>query len=541
MNHPMVRSLRSALALLSLCLGGAAFGAVPSAAQVATVSALEGLRTRAERTDYLETTRYDEAVGFMEAVANAAPHAYLQTMGYTSEGRPIPMLVMGRVEDGSPEAVRASGKLVVYLQGNIHGGEVPGKEALLMLARELAADPDHPWFQELVLLVVPVYNADGNERVSLTNRPRQNGPYGGMGQRPNAQGYDLNRDHMKLDSPEARSVAAMLSAYDPQVGVDLHTTNGTRHAYHLTYSPPLHPGTAPSILTLLREEAFPRITETILQQDGWHFYYYGNARERDGEMGWYTFDHRPRFNNNYLGLRNRVAILSEAYAYATFRDRVAATRRFVEEILAWASERPDAIRRSVSLASASVVGERLPVRAEVQGSDALVEILMGAVETGRHPLTGATVLNRLDVVEPVPMREYGTFRGTEFERAPEAYFVLPNAEIVEDRLAAHGVTFRRITSPRPMRVEAFAMDSSRVAGREFQGHRERTVFGSWDSTTVTLPEGSLVVPVDQDLGRLAFYLLEPRSDDGLTAWGLLDEFVEAGEFPVYRGELPPGS
>ena len=124
-----------------------------------------------------------------------------------------------------------------------------------MLLRDLLAGQHREWRESMVLLIAPVYNADGNERVTLTNRGRQHGPIGGMGQRPNAQGYDLNRDHMKLDSPEARSVARLLSEYDPQVAIDLHTTNGTRHAYHITYSPPLHPNTPAGIDDFLRERA----------------------------------------------------------------------------------------------------------------------------------------------------------------------------------------------------------------------------------------------------------------------------------------------
>ncbi len=85
-------------------------------------------------------------------------------------------------------------------------------------------------------MMAPIYNADGNERVNLYNRPRQNGPFGGMGQRANAQGLDLNRDHMKARSAEATSLIGLMNAYDPHVLIDLHTTNGTRHGYHLTYS-----------------------------------------------------------------------------------------------------------------------------------------------------------------------------------------------------------------------------------------------------------------------------------------------------------------
>ena len=455
-------------------------------------------------------------------------------MGYTNEGRAIPLLVVGDVEDGSAEAVRASGKLRVYLQGDIHGGEVPGKEALQMLARDLLTGETPDWTDELVLLVNPIYNADGNERVALGNRPRQHGPIGGMGQRPNAQGYDLNRDHMKLDSPEARSFAAMLNAYDPELGVDLHTTNGTRHAYHLTYSPPLHPGTAPEIVDLLRGVAFPEITDAIRAEDGWEFYYYGNAGFRGDERAWSTFDHRPRFNNNYIGLRNRVAILSEAYAYLTYEDRVRATYRFVEEILDWARDDADQVRAAVAAADAPVVGATLPTRAVPEPSDTLVTILMGDVVEERHPYTGATILRRVDVAEPTPMREYGTFMASDTETVPATYHVPPEATVVLDRLLAHGVEMRELEAPTTVEGEVFRISEVRIAERPFQGHNEHTLSGAWEPATLRLPAGTYEVTVDQPLGRLAFYLLEPRSDDGLASWGLVRGLEAGGSYPVTR-------
>lgn len=514
------------IVLTFIVLGGVAS---PSSAQ------LDSLLTAPERTDWMETTRYAEAVTFLETVAAASPFAHLTRMGYSTEGRVIPLLVFGDVDDASPEAVRASGLLRVYLQGNIHGGEVPGKEALLMLVRELAVREGHPWLERMVLLVAPIYNVDGNERVDLSNRPRQNGPLGGMGQRPNAQGLDLNRDHMKLDSPEARALTSMLNAYDPQVGVDLHTTNGTRHAYHLTYSPSLHPGTAPELDRLVRRDALARITEEIRREDGWEFYYYGNARRgSDGELGWYTFDHRPRFNNNYLGLRNRVAILSEAYAYATFEDRVAATRRFVEEILDWSADSAEEIRAAIQAAEAPLAGSELPLRATFEASSEPVEILMGAVEELRHPYTGATLLNRLDSAVVTPMREYGTFRATETGTVPDRYLVPVEAEEALDRLEAHGIRTSSLPEGANLRVEAFRVDSVSVSERVFQGRRERVVHGAWMAMDTVVPPGTRVLETAQPLGRLAFYLLEPRSDDGFANWGLLGDTTEMRRWPVLR-------
>lgn len=504
-------------------------------APASSAQSLAELRTRAEASDFRETSSYREVMAMAERLAALSEDIHLTSFGETVEGRSLPLLVLG-APDATPEAVRATGKTRVYLQGNIHAGEVCGKEALLMLVRDWALGRYPDWTRDLVLLVAPIYNADGNERTALTNRPRQHGPLGGMGQRPNAQGLDLNRDHMKLDSPEARALASLLTAYDPHVGVDLHTTNGTRHAYHLTYSPPLHPNTPAAIDTFLRTDWLPTLTERIREEHGWEYYYYGNHSPR--RPGWYTFDHRPRFNNNYLGLRNRFAILSEAYAYASFEDRVMATLWFVEEVLGYAQEHAVQIRDIVESADAlSVVGQELATRADFERSADEVTILLGEVEEQRHPVTDEVILLRRDVSIPTPMYEYGTFRPTESERAPEAYYLLPGAEEVVELLRAHGIVAVPVLQETSAIAEPFRIDSTAVAEREFQGRFERTVWGEWTDSGVPfqpLPPGTVVVPLNQRLGRLAFSLLEPRSDDGLVAWGIMDGHIEAGRLPVLR-------
>lgn len=192
---------------IAILVGVVLLGAVGAPAQD-----LASLATRPERTGYGETSRYDEVVAFMEAVAKASDRVHLTTFGYTFEGRPLPLAVVGDVADASPEAVLASGKTRVYVQANIHAGEVEGKEAMLMMLRALARGEHRAWLDSLVLLIAPIYNADGNERVALTNLPRQHGPVGGMGQRPNAQDYDLNRDPTTIGRASTRTTSACATA-----------------------------------------------------------------------------------------------------------------------------------------------------------------------------------------------------------------------------------------------------------------------------------------------------------------------------------------
>ena len=509
-----------------------------------------GLLTRAERSDYLETSRHAEVIEFLETVVRMDDRMSLTTFGFTNEARAIPLVTVAQgLADRSPAAIRENGKLVLYLQGNIHGGEVEGKEALQILLREIASGQHDSWFNDMILLVAPVYNADGNDAVGLNNRPGQNGPAGGMGQRPNAQGLDLNRDHMKLNSPEARSVARLVGDYAPHVTMDLHTTNGTNHAYFLTYSPPLHPNTDPAIISLLRDRLLPDVTETIRDKHGMNFYYYGNAGGGGGAPGgqanlprWSTFDSRPRFNNNYLGLRNRITILSEAFAYASFEDRIAATLYFVQETVDWAEAHASEIRAVVEIAETRpLVGTQLSVRNRIALTHPEpVDILMGAVET-RYNAAGRPYNHRLDVLTPTPMWEYGSFESTEDETVPAAYIIPPVQQLqpVLDRLESHGVPMRTLNASRTMIVESFRIDSTSVAAQPFQSVNERTLWGAWVEGEQEIPARTIIISMDGPHARLAFYLLEPRADDGFTDWAILDRWIDGdGAFPILRSHTP---
>lgn len=501
--------------------------------------------TAAERTDYRQTTRYDDLMAFVAQVADQSPRIQLTTMGTTSEGRSIPLVVVGDVEDPTPEGVKATGRTRVYVQGGIHAGEISGKEALLILLRELAAGDHGHWTDSLVLLIAPLYNPDGNERVSPTNRRGQHGPVEGMGERTNAMGLDLNRDQMKLDAPESRALVRVYNEYDPHVSVDLHTTNGSHHGYHLTYAPPLSPSTPSEIDGFLREEWLPAVTENVKEATGWDMYYYGGARQARGgmEAGWYTFSHQPRYVSNYIGLRNRFGILGEAYAYASFPERIRISYWFTREILEFAYRNGQEIQARTRRADArSLVGDSLGVRAEVQRSQEPVTILMGEVVEEENPISGQTMLLRTDAQNPTDMYEFGTFRPSEWETVPSAYVIetesVGDLGGVMDLLAAHGIRVEFLEAPvKVAAVQAFAMDSISTSAREYQGHFAQEVFGGYSDhfDDAVVEAGSALVPMDQPLARVAFTLLEPRSDDGLVAWGLLNESLTApGPYPILR-------
>jgi hypothetical protein len=494
---------------------------------------LQGLLTRAERSNFTETSRYDDVQRFLTAVDEASDLVHVTSFGYTFEGRSLPLAVVGRLSDARPATVRAPARLRVYIQANIHAGEVEGKEAVLALIRDIAAGAHADWMQSMVLLVNPIYNADGNERVTLTSRGFQHGPIGGQGTRPNAQGLNINRDNIKLETPEARSMVRLLNDFDPHVMIDLHTTNGSRHAYQLTYETPNNPAVAPPVVSETRTW-LARVAEAVKARDGWDFRSYGNVSGQAPERVWTTVEDLPRYTHNYWGLRNRFGILSETYSYLPFAERVTNNRRFLEELLGYAHANAARLREMAAAAdSATLIGQRLSIRSKVARRPEKIEILMGDVEEEVNPYSGRVMHKRADVRKPEAMWDETTFASTDSERVPAAYIVPAAEKVVLERLRAHGIRVEPLGAGTAPALEEFRIATTTVAERPFENHQERTVAGEWAPIERDVA-GAFRVPMGQPLARLAFYLLEPRSNDSLATWNVVEDAIKASRYPVLR-------
>ena len=570
----------------------------------ATAGAKAGPLTRPEASHFAETSRYDDVMAYLKSMAAASPNIHLTTYGYTYEGRPMPLAVIGAA-DATPETVRATKKTRIYIQGNIHAGEVEGKEALLWLMRSIAKGERAAWLNSVVLLINPVYNADGNERVNLRNRGRQNGPVGGMGQRHNAQDFDLNRDCTKLETSEARSLARLMTEYDPHIAIDLHTTDGSAHGYYLTYQTSVSPNTSPGLIKLARQELFPSVTKTVKAKHGWDYFYYGNISRQGGDQAWYNdLDlYKPRYTQTYFGIRNRLGILVETYSYATFEDRIKANYWFLEEVIDYAAKNGDAIRKTTAAADAeSIVGKDQAVRGKLVKDPDVVQVVMADTVEERNPyVPDVPMLRRANGTERIiPMPHFAMVEPTEMVTAPR-YYVLPavpaaapaaapatppppappagqppaagaaptqgagqrgqggpppgmggggfgrggmnpaqrSFNSVIDRLVGHGVKFTRTDKETTVKGERFVIEQNTQEAQEFRGaapHKLRTITGKWEAAEQSIPAGSILVPMDQPLARLAFILLDPRSDDGFLTWNILDGLLgdKAQYYPVLR-------
>jgi Zinc carboxypeptidase len=507
-------------------------------------------QTRAEQTAYEETSRYDEVRMFIDALARQTPRVRVEVFGKSEEGRDLPLIVVGNPPSLAP-AARSSRQPVVLVMANIHAGEVEGKEAALHLARRLTLGDLQPLLPSAVWLFAPIYNADGNEKVSLDNRVEQNGPIGGVGTRENANGLDLNRDFMKLESSEARGLVALFTKWDPDVIVDLHTTNGSYHGYHLTYGPPLNANTDPRIAAFAHDQLLPTVRQAMQERHGFRTFDYGNFTTVDAmddelegfksgetrQKVWRTFDARPRFGTNYAGIRNRIAILSEAYSYLDFEQRIRASEAFVEEIMRFVADNATDIRALIARADAEWSRRDTPLEGGVAFAlrplPQPVDVLVGAVETRVNRRSGKAMRATVEsAVTPTSMIVYDGFVSTATRPVPREYIVRASSdglhETVARKLREHGILVETLSAPSRFSVDQFVIAGVRHAEHAFQGHLETSVTGHVERRQVEVRAGSLIVRTTQPLGRLVFYLLEPESNDGLTTWNVFDSALTAG-------------
>jgi len=513
-----------------------------------------------EISNFIKTSTYQEVMDFLNTMQSQSGNLKLISMGQSTEGKNIPVAVLANPAVSTPAEAKASGKLVVYIQGNIHGGEVEGKEAVMMLMRDILLGEKKNLLANQIILFAPIYNTDGNDKMAKGRRPSQEDSPLEVGTRENGQSLDLNRDGMKMEAPETNGLFQnIIVPWDPQLFVDLHTTNGTWHAWNLTWAPSYHYAGEYAPYDLTMNKMLPAITRTVKEKYDLNFGPYGDYDVR-GE-GWpvknfYTYDHQPRYLVNQFGLRNRMAILSEAFAHERFYQRIFSTYAFITEILEYTNANVSEIfkanktaeENAIRLVNEQAGKAKKGVRFKMVPLQKLDNFITYDYVTSTHPDGSKTYLRTGKIVKVSDVNYYAKFEPTLESTLPRGY-VIPAAfkEVVEN-LTKHGIKVTTLDKSKSFSGEVFLVEKLEKA--KVSGWSIATLKGSFSATTLSgkfnpskkkFNKGDFVVDLAQPLGNLAFYLLEPQSDDGLTHWNFFDEYLQkqgagnkAVDFPVFK-------
>jgi hypothetical protein len=484
--------------------------------------------TPSERDDLKTTPRYDETVAYLQRLVKAAPQLKLVSLGRSAEGRDVWMVIASKERAFTPEAMRRSGKPVVLAQGGIHAGEIDGKDAGLMLLRDLTVRGTQRTLLDRVnLLFVPIFNVDGHERVSRYSRINQRGPEI-AGWRTNARNLNLNRDYMKADAEEMQAMIRAIATWQPDVYLDLHVTDGADYQYDITFGWNGTAGHSPAISRWL-DSHYRGPVDAHLRAQG---HIPGPLIFTDDPLsGVGSGQSDPRLSNGYGDARHIASILLENHSLKPYDQRVLGTYVFLEQSLRTIGEKASSLREALD-ADRRRRPEAVPLSWRVpagQKSDE-IEILGITSRKTLSPVTGDVRIEWLGqpVTSRAPLR-----RSTEVVtsvKPAKAYWVPAAWREVIARLDLHGIPYEKLTEAREIDVTMVRLVDPKYAASQFEGHVRATATEHPERRRERFPAGSVRVPTDHPLGTLATLLLEPSSPDSLFQWGFFNSMLSPTEY-----------
>lgn len=503
-----------------------------------------------EKTNFEKTSTYADVMSFLNAIKQLSPYISLHTIGKSTQGMDIPMAVLANPMISNADQAKASGKPVIYIQANIHAGEVEGKEVAMMLMRDILLGDKMDLLQNQIIIFVPIYNVDGNDKMEKGLRASQENSPLETGTRENGQGLDLNRDGVKMEAPETKGmITNVLNLWDPQLTVDLHTTNGTWHGYSLTWAPGYLSSGESGPYNYLNEVMLPLITKNAKEKYDLNMGPFGDFSTREGWplKNFYTYNHHPRYIINQIGLRNRMSILSESFAHERFYQRIHSTYHFVYEILNHCNNHSEEIVKINKQAEWSAIDK---VKNQAGTFKKGVRFKMVPTEKPlQHFRTydyekflkedGTTTLLRTGkIVYYDNITYFAAFKDTVSALLPRGYIIPAGLDTIVEILRKQGVKVTTLEKNQRFSGESFFIEKWNKSPRKFEGHYMVSVEGTFNAREMLAKKGNFIVDMAQPLANLIFYMLEPQSDDGLLSWNFFDLILRGSNVPFSPVDYP---
>jgi len=491
-----------------------------------------------ERSGGTRTPRYEETLAYCRKLERASRWIRVTSFGKSPRGRDLPLVILSRERAFDPASAARTGKAVILIQSGIHAGEIDGKDASLMLIRDIAVTKHLSHLLDgAILLFVPIFNVDGHERFGPYNRINQNGP-AEMGWRVNAQNLNLNRDYMKAETPEMKAMLGLFAAWLPDLYVDCHVTDGIDFQYDVTYGVESAPYLDPGVSTWIERSFLPSVLPMVEKSGHRIFMYVFPREDRDISKGINAGVSTPRFSTGFAALQNRPAVLIETHMLKPYRVRVDATYHFLLAMIEVVGRDPSQLRSIVRKADASVIAagsswdpaREFPLAFGI-GAKSEQRLFLGLKQiTEMSPLTGGRRVRYTKDTVTMSIPYFNEVTVTDSATIPLAYVIPPEWTSVIGKLRAHSVNMERLKRAATLDVESYAFVDVKFHERPFEG-RHAVTFGLRPlRESRRFPAGSIIVRTSQRTGKVILNLLEPAGPDSFVSWGFFDPIFEQKEY-----------
>ena len=484
-------------------------------------------------TNANQTLKYHEIITCYEKMARAHPGIFQCTaVGSTDIGEPLHVAVLSTGGEFDPEKIRRAGKRILLINNGIHPGEPEGIDATVMLLRDyLGNEAFLKSLNDLVIVVIPVYNVDGCLNRNSFTRANQNGPES-YGFRGNARNYDLNRDFVKCDSRNARTFNRIFRTWMPDIFVDNHTSNGADYQYTMTLIATQHDKLEAPLGTFLQKTMLPELYGEMKKRD-WEMIPYVDGPGATPDSGISGFCDYGRYSTGYAALWNTIGFMPETHMLKPFKDRLQSTYHFMDVVVKFMTAHHAEIGRVRAAAWETTRTKRQFVLDYALDQKSRDTITFKGY-TAKYKPSEVSGLPRLwyDRAEPYEKQipYYNYFKPSVTVDKPYAYIIPQAWENVLERLKINDVEMSRLEADVEIEVEtAFIRDFK--TRNHWEGHYYH--YGiQLDKKMMTRKffKGDYVVFTNQDANRYLLETLEPNAPDSWVAWNFFDPVLMQKEY-----------
>lgn len=492
--------------------------------------------TDCEKSNFIKTPRLKETMTYFQKLADYSPMLSITSFGTSPQGRDLPLIIVDKDGLQDPSKIRAKGRVIILIESCIHSGEPDGKDASMIFLRDMLVEKKNiDLLDDVSFLFIPIFNVDGHENFSATNRINQNGP-DELGTRNTAQLLNLNRDFLKADAPEMRAWLKLYNHWMPELFIDVHVTNGADFQYVMTYAIDnrgtlMEEGIRQWSLNIYEKQLNERMSKA-----GFPLFLYASFRKYNAPESGILIDiFDPRYSEGYAAARNRLGLLIENHIYKPYEQRVKAT---VEAFIANArilAENKESLKQVIAKAdevvSSSAYRQKpMDLAFQAVNKDSIwVDYLSWARDTIKSDLTGGEWV-RHNYNKPITLRcpLITSYEPTLSVQLPEAYILMPQWQNVIEILGLHDIKYTRLKTSQKIEVETYRYTDAVFSTRQSEGRIPvlQTEYTT-QKETLEYPEGSILIDMNQPSSRLAAWLLEPSAPGSLVYWGFFNQVIES--------------
>jgi hypothetical protein len=491
-----------------------------------------------ETSNGQKTSTYFETIQFWEDLDRKSDLIQMETKGLTDSGYPMHLIIISNSKEFDFKKNHQNNKTILLINNGIHPGEPDGIDASMLMARDIA-DKKLIISDDIVVVIIPVFNVGGMLNRSPNYRVDQNGP-DEFGSRGNAQNLDLNRDFIKLDSKNNRSFAQIFQEIQPDIFIDNHVSNGADYQHVMTLLTSQHHKIGGEMGVYMNQVFEPELYKTM-KSKGFPMIPYVNVWGTTPDNGWNEFLDSPRYSSGFATLFHTFSFVPETHMLKSYSQRVDATYAFMASVIEFAQKNGSQIKKlRLNTIEKSKTEKEFPINWK-HNPEKFQEFEFLGFESG-YKKSEVSGRDRLyyDRTKPynkqIPL--YNHFDVQTSIEKPIAYIIPQGWWKIIEILKLNGVEMKPLTSDQEMEVEVYHILSLKSSESAYEGHHiNQNVEVKKSSQKISFRKGDWYIPMNQKANRYLMETLEPEGMDSFFAWNFFDSILQQKEwFSAYAFE-----